>query len=68
MSGRGLVLSALSHEDETLAGLGSPGSDRVSDGGLLVLVEDGELLSLEGLIVEVNKAFGEAQTPVPRFR
>lgn len=66
VSGRSLVLGALSQEDQTLTGLGSPSGDGVSDGGLLILVEDRELLRLEGLIMEVDKAFGEAQTPVQR--
>lgn len=59
-----LVLSALGQEHETLAGLASPGSDGVRDSRLLILVEDRELLGLDGLVMEVDEALGEAQTPV----
>ena len=60
----GLVLGALGHEKQTLAGLGGPGSGGVCDGGLLVLVEDRELLSLNRLIAEVEEALREAETPM----
>lgn len=62
-SGGGLVLGALGEEKQTLAGLAGPGSGGVGDGGLLVLVEDGELLALNGLLVEVEEALGETETP-----
>ena len=62
-SGGGLVLSALGEEKKTLAGLAGPGGGGVGDGGLLVLVEDGELLALNGLLVEVEEALGETETP-----
>lgn len=60
----GLVFGALGQEEQTLAGLASPGSGGVSDGGLLVLVEDRELLGLNGLIVEVEETLGETQAPM----
>lgn len=63
-SGGGLVLGALGQEKQTLAGLAGPGSSRVGDSGLLVLVEDRELLGLNGLIVEVEETLGEAQAPM----
>jgi hypothetical protein len=62
-SGGGLVLSALGEEKETLASLAGPGSDGVGDGGLLVLVENGELLALNSLLAEVEVALGETETP-----
>lgn len=64
MSGSGLVLGALGQEDETLASLASPSSDGVGDSRLLILVEDGQLLGLERLVMEVDKALRETQTPV----
>lgn len=64
MAGVSLVLGALSDEQQTLAGLAGPGGDGVGNGGLLVLVEVGKLLSLNSLIVEVEEALGEAQAPV----
>lgn len=64
MSGSGLVLGALGQEDETLASLAGPSSDGVGDSRLLILVEDRQLLGLDGLILEVDEALGEAQTPV----
>ena len=62
--GGGLVLSALGQEEQTLAGLGSPSGGGVGNSGLLVLAVDGELLGLDGLIVEVEETLGEAQAPV----
>lgn len=59
----GLVLSALGEEKQTLAGLAGPGGGGVGDGSLLVLVEDRELLALNGLLVEVEEALGETETP-----
>lgn len=59
----GLVLSALGEEEQALARLASPGGDRVGHSGLLVLVVDGELLVLDGLIVEVEETLREAQAP-----
>ena len=63
MAGVGLVLGALGDEQQTLAGLAGPGSDGVGNGGLLVLVEVDELLSLNSLVVEVEEALGKAQAP-----
>lgn len=62
-SGGGLVLSALGEEKQALAGLAGPSGGGVGDGGLLVLVEDGELLALNGLLVEVENTLGETETP-----
>lgn len=62
-SGGGLVLGALGEEKQTLAGLAGPGSGGVGNTGLLVLVEDGELLALNSLLVEVEEALGETETP-----
>lgn len=62
-AGGGLVLSALGEEKQTLAGLAGPGSDGVGNAGLLVLVEDGELLALNSLLVEVEEALGETEAP-----
>lgn len=59
----GLVLSALGQEQQTLTSLGSPGSGGVGNSGLLVLVEDVELLGLDGIVAEVQETLGEAQTP-----
>lgn len=63
-SGGGLVLSALGEEQQTLTGLASPGGDGVSNSGLLVLLEDSELFSLNSVILEVEEALGETETPV----
>jgi len=63
-SGSCLVLSALSEEEQTLTGLASPGGDGVGNGRLLVLVEDSELLSLNSVILEVEEALGETETPI----
>ena len=64
--GVSLVLSSLGVEQETLTGLAGPGGNGVGDSRLLVLVEDVELLSLNGLILEVEETLGEAQTPESR--
>lgn len=58
-----LVLGALGQEQQTLTGLGSPGSGSVSNSGLLVLAEDVEVLGLDGIVAEVQETLGEAQTP-----
>lgn len=63
MAGVSLVLSALGDEEQTLAGLAGPGGDGVGNSGLLVLVELGQLLGLNSLIVEVEETLGEAQAP-----
>lgn len=63
-SGGGLVLSALGEEEQTLTGLASPGGNRVGDSGLLVLVEDSELLGLDSVILEVEETLGETERPV----
>lgn len=59
----GLVFGALGQEEQALAGLAGPGGDGVSNGRLLILVEDVELFVGDRLIIEVNKALGEAQAP-----
>ena len=58
-----LVLSALGDEEQALAGLAGPGGDGVGNGGLLVLVEQGQLLGIDSLVVEVEETLGEAQAP-----
>ena len=58
-----LVLGALGQEQQTLTGLGSPGSGSVGNSGLLVLAEDVEVLGLDGIVAEVQETLGEAQTP-----
>lgn len=63
-SGVSLVLSTLGEEGETLAGLAGPGSNGVGDGRLLVLVEDVEVLALDGLLLEVEETLGEAKAPL----
>lgn len=63
-SGGGLVFSALGEEKETLTGLASPGGNRVGNSGLLVLVEDSELLGLDSIILEVEETLGETERPV----
>ena len=62
--GVGLVLSTLGEEDETLTGLAGPGGNRVGDSRLLVLVEDVEVLALDGLLLEVEETLGEAKAPL----
>lgn len=62
-SGGGLVLSAFGEEEQTLTGLASPGGDRVGNSGLLVLVEDSELLGLDSVILEVEETLGETERP-----
>ena len=62
-SGGSLVLGALGLEEQTLAGLGGPSSGGVGSGGLLVLVEDGEVLGLGSFVVEVEEALSESQAP-----
>lgn len=62
-SGDGLVLGALGEEEQTLASLASPGGNGVGNGRLLVLVEHGQVLGLDGLLAEVEETLGEAQTP-----
>lgn len=61
-----LVLSTLGEEHKTFTGLAGPGGNGVGDSRLLVLVEDVELLTLNGLILEVEETLGEAQTPESR--
>lgn len=67
-SGGGLVLSALGEEKKTLASLSGPGSGGVGDGGLLVLMENRELLALNSLLAEVEVALGETESPVNKDR
>ncbi|MBZ6375606.1 MAG: hypothetical protein LBE67_11580 [Kocuria palustris] len=62
-SGGGLILSALGEEEQTLAGLAGPSRGGVGNSGLLVLVEDGELLALNSLLVEVEEALGKTEAP-----
>lgn len=63
VAGVSLVLSALGDEEQTLAGLAGPGGDGVGNGRLLVLVEAGQLLGLNSLVVEVEETLSEAQAP-----
>lgn len=63
-SGSSLILSTLGEEKQTLASLASPSGNGVGDNGFLILVEDGEVLSLDRLVAEVEEALGEAKAPV----
>lgn len=62
--GVGLVLGALGQEQKALAGLSSPGDNGLGNSRLLVLLENGQLLSLNGLVAEVEETLGETETPV----
>ena len=60
---RGGLVALLAEEEETAAGLRSPGSDVVSNLGRLVGLERGESLGVDGIAAEPEKLLGVEDVP-----